>query len=113
MKFWPKVFLVLFYVKQLQIDPKKDVWKFWDKKKSFLAGLQVLQIFVSKVMQFWVQYFWVVLIGNNNKMIENDVGKVWVQNSVILGWFPTLASFHAESHQILTWTFLSRTDKKW
>jgi len=38
-------------------------------------------------------------------MTENDVGKVWVQNLVILGWFSTSVGFLAKSHEILTGTF--------
>jgi len=32
-------------------------------------------------------------MGNNNKMTENYVQKIWVVNVVILGWFPFLAGF--------------------
>jgi len=35
-------------------------------------------------------------MGNNNKMTENDVSKVWVQKQVIKCWFVTFASFRAE-----------------
>jgi len=33
-------------------------------------------------------------MGNNNKMTENYVQKLWVKNEVILGSFPFLAAFH-------------------
>jgi len=33
-------------------------------------------------------YFLVVLMGNNNKMTEHYVQKIWVKNVVILGLFP-------------------------
>jgi len=32
-------------------------------------------------------------MGNNNKMNENYVQKIWVKNVVILGGLPFLASF--------------------
>jgi len=34
-------------------------------------------------------------MGNNSKMIENYVRKIWVKNVVILGWFPFLEGFRA------------------
>jgi len=45
-------------------------------------------------------------------MTKNDVGKVWVQNLVILSWFPTSVGFHAKSHENLTGILLNRTDEK-
>jgi len=30
-------------------------------------------------------------MGNNNKMIQNYVRKIWVENVVIFGWFLFLA----------------------
>jgi len=39
-------------------------------------------------------------MGNNNKMIENYVRKIWVKNVVILVWFPFLTGFRAD-HTIL------------
>jgi len=47
-----------------------------------------------------------------NKLAENDVGKVWVQNHVILGWFGTSVGFRVKSHKILTGIFLSRLNEK-
>jgi len=44
---------------------------------------------------------------NNNRFIENDVGIIWAQNQVILGWFVTSTGFHAKSHEILTKTLFS------
>jgi len=38
--------------------------------------------------------------------------KVWGQNQFNLGWFATLASFHAKSHEILIGPFLSHFDGK-
>jgi len=35
-------------------------------------------------------------MGNNNKMIENYVRKIWVKNVVILGWLLFLAGFHTD-----------------
>jgi len=40
-------------------------------------------------------------MGNNNKLIGNYVGKVWVQNQDIIGWFATSTFFCAKSHEIL------------
>jgi len=34
-------------------------------------------------------------MGNNNKMIENYVRKIWVKKVVMLGWIPFLACFRA------------------
>jgi len=53
----------------------------------------------------------------NNKMTENDMGKVWVQNLVILGWFPNSTRFHAKTREMLTRIFfrivLIGNNKKW
>jgi len=49
-------------------------------------------------------------------MTKKYVGKVWVQNLVILGWFPTSTNFCVKSLEILTRTFLAMlkgNDKKW
>jgi len=43
--------------------------------------------FGEKPSHFGLILFLDVLMRNNNKMSENDVGKVWVQNLFILGWF--------------------------
>ena len=52
--------------------------------------------------------------GNNNKMTENDIRKVWVQKLVIVCCFTTFRSFHSKSHQIFTGTIFSNTDmKRW
>jgi len=32
-------------------------------------------------------------MGQNNKMTENYVQKIWVKNVVILGWFQFLVGF--------------------
>jgi len=53
-----------------------------------------LLVFVSNDLNLWPLYFWVVLIGNKNKMTKNYVQKIWVKNVVILGWFPFLTGFH-------------------
>jgi len=49
------------------------------------------------------------MIGNNNKLTAKDVGKVWVRNLSILGWFSTSATFCVGSQEILTGVFLSCT----
>jgi len=36
-----------------------------------------------------------MLMGNNNKMTENDVSMVWGQKQVIMCWFVNFASFLA------------------
>jgi len=48
---------------------------FGGKTKSFWIDLQVWQVFVSKVMKFWSKHFLTIMMGNNNKMTENDVGE--------------------------------------
>ena len=45
--------------------------------------------------------------GKQQQMTENDVEKVWVQNLVIPGWFPTLTGFGAKSNENLTNFFLA------
>jgi len=35
-------------------------------------------------------------MGNNNKITENHVQMVWVQNEVIMCWFVTFVSFRAK-----------------
>ena len=41
------------------------------------------------------EHFLTVLMGNNNKMTEND-GLVWVQKQVIKCWIVTFASFRVK-----------------
>jgi len=48
---------------------------------------------VSNDLNFSLLYFSPVLMGDNNKMTENYVQKIWVKNVVILGWFPFLLGF--------------------
>jgi len=57
MKFWTEVFLALFDVKQLQIDPKNIFRSFGGKTKSFCITLQVWLVFMPKVMKFWPKHF--------------------------------------------------------
>jgi len=87
--FWPEVFLTFFYVKQPQINLKKRCSEVLETKASHFGLVCKFSDFsCQKVMKFWLKYFLAILIGNNNKMIKNYVGKVWVQNLVILGyWF--------------------------
>jgi len=51
-------------------------------------------------------------MGNNNKMTENDVSKVWVQKQVIKCWFVTFASFRTKFLKLLAIIFLSRIEGK-
>jgi len=51
---------------------------------------------VQRGLYFCSEHFLTILIGNNNKMIENDVPMVWVQKQVIKCWFVTFASFRAK-----------------
>jgi len=37
-----------------------------------------------------------LLIENNNKMTETDVGKVWMEKQVIMCWFVTFESFRVK-----------------
>jgi len=46
-----------------------------------------LEVFVHKDLNFWPEYFSVLLTENNNKMNENYVQKIWVKKVVVLGWF--------------------------
>jgi len=38
------------------------------------------------VLLFCSEHFLTILVGNNNKMTENDVHMVWVQEKVIMCW---------------------------
>jgi len=60
---------------------------FRNKTKSLWVSLQPQWVFVPKVMEFLLEHFRAILIGNINKWTENDVGNVWAQNQFILGWF--------------------------
>jgi len=51
---------------------------------------------VFSVMYFCSEHFLTILMGNNNKMTENDVQMVRVQKHVKLCWFVTLRSFRVK-----------------
>jgi len=53
-----------------------------------------------------------IVVGNNNKMTENDVHMLWVQKQVIMCWFVTFGSFCAKSPKLMTVIFLSCIDVK-
>jgi len=69
----------------------------WVQKEVIMCWFVTFASFRANDLNFWPLYFWVVVMGNNNKMIENYVRKIWVKNVVILGWFTFLAGFHADS----------------
>jgi len=60
------------------------------KNKSSCVGLYLLGVFVHKNLNFWPEYFSAILT-ENNKMTENYVQKIWVENEVIWEWFLFLA----------------------
>jgi len=72
------------------------VQKIWVKMQLFGVGFYFWQVFVFRVLFFLSKHFLTILVGNNNKMTENDVHMVWVQKQVIICWFVTFASFRAK-----------------
>jgi len=70
------------------------------------------QVFVFRVLYFCSEHFLTILMGNNNKMTENDVPMVWVLKLVIMCWFVTFRCFHAKWFKLLGVIFLSRIDGK-
>jgi len=51
-------------------------------------------------------------MGKTNKMTENGVSTVWVQNHVIMCWFINFVSFRANWLKLLIVIFISRIDGK-
>jgi len=89
---------------------------FRGKTKSIWVGLQVWRVFMPKVLKIWLEHFWVVLLEKNNKITENYVRKVWVQNLIILGWFQLRLVFVLEVMKYwpkLFWVVLMENNKKW
>ena len=94
-KFWPEVFLALFYVKRPQIDPKKDVRKFWGKTKSF-----------------WVDFIFRCI---DEKQQQNEwkwCGEGLGAKPIHLRLVSTSTSLQSESRKLLTQTFFNRTNVK-
>ena len=79
MKFWSEVLLVLLYVKQPQIDPKKTMFRsFGSKTKSFFIDLQVWRVLIPKVINFDRKIF--DPDENDKNWTEKNVGMFWEQN---------------------------------
>jgi len=51
---------------------------------------------VFRVVYFCSEHNLTILMGNNNKITENDVPMVRVQKQVIMCWFVAFGSFHAK-----------------
>jgi len=86
--------------------------RFWWKMKLSWVGFHFWQLFMFRVLYFCYQHFLTILMGNNNKMSENDVAMVLVQKQVIMCWFVNFASFRASWLKLLILIFVSRIDGK-
>jgi len=62
------------------------VQKIWMKNVVIWGWFLFLAGFVFMVLLFCSEHFLTILVGNNNKMTENDVHMVWVQEKVIMCW---------------------------
>ena len=60
-----------------------------------------MQVFVQRILSFGYEHFLTVLMGNNNKMIENDVRKISLQKLVIVCMFATFECFHSKSSNFM------------
>jgi len=67
---------------------------------------------MHKDMNFWPEYFSVVLTENNNKMTENYVQKIWVKKVVIWGRGLFLAGFCIWDPILLFWAFFNHISGK-
>ena len=65
-----------------------------------------------RVLYFFSEHFFTILMGNNNKLTENDVRMVWVQKQVIMCCFANYASFQTHWLKLLTVIFISHIDAK-
>ena len=65
-----------------------------------------------RVLYAFSEHFFTILMGNNNKLTENDVRIVWVQKQVIMCCFANYASFHDNRLKLSTVIFISRIDAK-
>jgi len=83
----------------------------WKMKLSWVR-FHFWQLFVFRVLYFCYEYFLTILIGNNNKMSEDDVSMVWVQKQVIMCWFVNFENFRANWLKLLTVIFINRIDGK-
>ena len=95
-------------IKWLKIIAKGFGWKM----KLSSVGFHFWQLFMFRVLYFCYQHFLTVLMGNKNKMSENDVSMVLVQKEVIMCWFVNFATFRANWLKLLTVIFISRIDGK-
>jgi len=83
------------------------------EKCSYLGLVSIFGRFSSLgSCTFFLSIILTILIGNKNKMTENDVRMGWVQKQVMMGWFVTCATFRAKWLKLLTVICFSRIDGK-
>jgi len=61
----------------------------------FEFGFYFWQVFVFRVLFICFERFLTILVGNNNKMTENNVHMVWVQKQLIMCSFVTFGCIRA------------------
>ena len=113
---WPKILTVILLSHidgKVQQNDRKLCSKDLDEKCSYLGLVSIFSRFSSLgSCTFVMSIFLPILMGNNNKMTENDVRIVWVQKQFIMCCFVTFASFRFKWPKILTVILLSHIDGK-
>jgi len=83
------------------------------EKCSYLGLVSIFGRFSSLgYCTFFLSIILTILIGNKNKMTENDVRMGWVQKQVMMWLFVTIETFPAKWLKLLTVICFSRIDGK-